>query len=255
MKAVIRLHLKENIKKNSFIAFGIIGVLLTVLLLFNMEFSYNGVTATTDYAVYGFQWTIIAAVASMVGVVLSSVAIGKHREERRSELLRTHGLSMDRQYQSIILGNVIVSCAMGLLLLTGMVIQVIIKNADITFINMVSAILIYWIAIASISILISLLSLLIPAAFSALLGIFIIIVGLFRGTFLLYVRNRGGIFGDVMSFLLQVFPPLDDFNQLTRDIFMGELLDIHRLLGVLIYVWIIIAIVFIATKVVGKHEA
>lgn len=51
MKAVIKLHLKENIKKNSFIIFGILGTIITLIVLFQLEFSVNGVQATSDHAV------------------------------------------------------------------------------------------------------------------------------------------------------------------------------------------------------------
>lgn len=104
MKAVIKLHLKENIKKNSFIIFAILGTIVSLIVLFELEFSVNGMKSTSDYAIYGIQWRILSIIACLAGVTLSMNVIANHRQGTKRELLKLHGLPVYKQYLSLICG-------------------------------------------------------------------------------------------------------------------------------------------------------
>ncbi len=254
MKGMIKLVLKENLRKNSFVVYGFLGALVTVLILFNMEYSVNGVAATTDHAVYGFQWNVLLFIASLAGVILSATGVSTHREGGRVELLRLHGLGISDQYQGVIFANGLVSMAMGLVLLCGMLLQVVAKGPETTVLAMLFAILIYLLAVVTMSTITSALTLVMAPAFSALFGFIIAGVGFFRGGLLLMVGNRGGLFGKGMGAVLSIFPPIDQFGEVVRDVFLLTFSDGHKLFGLLLYLWVVIGFIVIGTKVVGKRE-
>lgn len=254
MKAVIKLHFKKNIKKNSFLMFGILGSIVTLIVLFQLEFSVNGMQATSDYAIYGVQWNLLSVIASLAAVSLSMNVISNHREGTKRELLKLHGLTIGKQYLSLISGNIIVTTFMALILCIGMFIQIAVKGGNITALGFIVAIFFYLLTVVAIAILISLLTLIFPPALAALFGIIATVLGSVRGGLELVVGNKGGLFGNVMTVFLKFLPPLDKFGQLTRDFFMREFSDFNKLFGSLFYLWILIGLTYLITKVVAKNE-
>lgn len=229
MKAVSKLHLKENIKKNSFLIFGILGTIVTLIVVFQLEFSVNGGRASSDYALYGVQWTILSVIASLAGVSLSMNVLSNHKKGSKRELLKLHGLAIDKQYLSLISGNVLVTSLMALILCIGLFIQIAIKGGEITAIGFIMAITFYLLTVMTATILISLLTLILPPAVASIVGIMTIFLGSVKGSLEISVGNSGGLFGKIMTGLLKFIPPLDQFAELTRDFFMGEFSDFNKL--------------------------
>lgn len=254
MKGVIKLHLKENIKKNSFLIYGILGSIVTLIVLFQLEFSVNGGQATSDYAVYGVQWTLLSIIASLGGISLSMNVMSNHRQGSKRELLKLHGLSLDKQYLSLVTGNVLVTTLMALILCIGMFIQIALKGGGITIIGIIMAITFYLLTAMTATILISLLTLILPQALGALVGIIGIFLGTARGTLEISVGNSGGLFGNIMAVLLKLLPPIDKFSELTRDFFMREFSDFSKLFSSLFYLWLLIGITYLAIRLVAKNE-
>ena len=254
MKALIKLHLKENLRKNSFIIFGILGTIVTLIVLFQLDFTVNDMPATSDYAIYGIQWTILSLIASLAGVSLSMNIIANHRNGMKRELLKLHGLSIGKQYLSLVSGNIIITTLMALVLCIGMFIQIIARGTGVSFFGLIISIILYLLATMTITIIISLFTLIMPSAIAALLGIFAAIIGSVRGTLLMMVANMGGLFGKVMRAFLRLTPPLDEFGNLTRDFFLGEFSNYNKLFTSLLYLWILIGIIYLVIRVVAKHE-
>lgn len=254
MRAIIKLHLKENIQKGSFIIYGILGTLITLMVVFSLEFSVNGSEVTTDYAIYGVQWTILTVIAALAGVSFSMNVIANHRQGSKRELLRLHGLSIARQYLGIFIANVLVSSTMALILCLGMFAQILIRGLEIKLINIFISLSIYLLACASVTTFISLLSLILPATLVALLGIFITLMGSQRGVFLILAGNKGGLFGKTTGALLKILPPLDEFGELIRDVFMSEAVDYNKFFTCGLYIWLLLGITFIIIKVVSRNE-
>ncbi len=243
MKALIKLHLKENIRKNTFIIFGILGTIVTLIVLFQLDYTVNDMTATSDYAVYGVQWTILSVIAALAGVSLSMNIVANHRSGMKRELLKLHGLSLKNQYLSLVSGNIIITSIMALVLLIGMIIQVIVRGTKVSFSGFIISIALYLLA-----------TMISPSAIAALLGVFAAILGSVRGTLLLMVGNMGGLFGKAMTGILRLAPPLDEFGKLTRDFFVGEFSDYNKLFTSLLYLWILMGVIYLVIKVVAKHE-
>jgi len=254
MKAVIKLHLKENIKKNSFIIFAVLGSIVTLVVLSQMQFTVNGVQATSDYAIYGIQWRILSLMASLAGVALSMNVISNHKEGSKRELLKLHGLPVYKQYLSLISGNLIVTSIMALILCTGLFIQILIKGGNMTVSGILAGVFFYLLTITCATLFVSLFTLIFPPVEDVLLEILAIALGSLRGTLHLIVGNMGGLFGTVTSFFLKLIPPLDAFGQLTRDFFMDSFSDYRTLFSCLFYLWALTGISYFLTRVVTRNE-
>ena len=132
--------------------------------------------------------------------------------------------------------------------------QVVAKCPETTVLAMLFAIRNYLLAVVTMSTITSALTLVMAPAFSALFGFIIAGVGFFRGGLLLMVGNRGGLFGKGMGAVLSIFPPIDQFGEVVRDVFLLTFSDGHKLFGLLLYLWVVIGFIVIGTKVVGKRE-
>ena len=225
-----------------------------MIVLFELEFSVNGMKSTSDYAIYGIQWRILSIIACLAGVTLSMNVIANHRQGTKRELLKLHGLPVYKQYLSLISGNIIVAFLMALILCLGMFVQIIIKGTDVTFFGFLMALFFYLLTILISTLFISLLTIIFPSVVAALLGIMIIILGNLRGTLEIIIGNKGGIFGNIMTVFLKFLPPLDSFGQLIIDFFMKEFSDFSKLFSSLFYLWLLIGVTYLLTKVVERNE-
>lgn len=256
MKALIKLHLKENRKKNTFIIFGILGGILTLIVTGSVTFSTNTIGSSTgDYSQYGYQWTFLTFMAALAAVSLSMTTMEKHRQGNFAELLQVHGLSKSRQYQARALGNVGLALQMALVLLGGMLVSLLVKQPDLSPFGLVLAIVNYLSAAGLMALLMSLLTLVFPPAAAGLLAILMTVLGAMRGILDILVQNRGGLFGILGQQVLKLVPPLNAFGQISRDLFFGEFNDWGLLFENGIYLWILIGLLYLVTQGVAKHES
>ena len=254
MKALIKLHLKENLRKNTFILFGVLGGLISILVITSATFSVNAVGGDSNYAQFGFQWVFLTIISSLASVSLSMGVVSKHRHGISRNILKLHGLNISNQYFSLILGNVILSTIMALILTVGMIVNIITKSPNISLLGFFSSFSIYLLAPITMGLITSLLSLLLPTSLSALFGVFITFLGAVRGILLLIVGNYGGLFGKVTTFLINLVPPIDSFGELARDLFFSEVSNLSILFKSLIYIWLLIGLCYFVVKGVGKYE-
>ncbi|MDU0895178.1 MAG: hypothetical protein E7A85_07970, partial [Anaerococcus sp.] len=91
-----KLHIKENLNKSSFIIFAIIGLIITFLAR-GMEVTAPGVNTSGDIGKYGIQWTIITLISSLAAVTLSTGSFKKYLASDLPDILRVHGLNLQKQ--------------------------------------------------------------------------------------------------------------------------------------------------------------
>lgn len=255
MKALIKLHLKENRKKNTFFIFGILGALLTLIVTGWVTFSTNTIgSSTSDYTQYGFQWTFLTLIAAFATVSLSMTTMDKHRQGNFAELLQVHGLSRSRQYLARAWGNTGVAVLMATILLGGMLVSLVIKKPEFNLLGLVVAVANYLVSAGVMALLVSLLTLVFPSAVAGLLAILMTVLGAMRGILDLLVQNRGGLFAQVGLILLKLVPPLNAFGQVSRDLFFGELKDWRPVFENGFYLWALIGLLYLVCLGVAKNE-
>ena len=242
-----KLHIKENLSKSSFVIFAIIGLIITFLAR-GMEVTAPGMNTSGDIGRYGLQWTIISLISSLAAVTLSSGSFKKYLTSDLPDILSVHGLSLKKQISQIFKADVFISMVMGILLLIGMLINIIIQRPKISLIGFLLAILIYLFTIFLVNLLMGILNLLFNPAAGALFGIFFVIIGVLRGLLTFILEMQGGIISEIMVRVLYIFPPIDGFGKIARDLFLGEFTNMRLLVQCLLYVWILVGIYYLAKK-------
>ncbi len=254
MLALIKLHIRENMKKNTFIIFAIIGAIVSIAVVTSGSFTVNAQENTSNYAQFGYQWKFLILISSFAAVSLSMAVISKHREGNTMDLLKLHGLSPKNQYLSRIVGNAVITLFMAIILTIGMTVNILVKGIDINILNYLGSIGIYILASAGVAMYVSLFSMFFAPAITALFGILISVVGFLRGILLISVGNMGGVFGKIMTALIKLTPPIDNFGELARDLFFNEFSNWSIFFSCLIYLWILVGITYFVVLVVSRHE-
>lgn len=245
---LVKLHLRENLSKSSFVIFAIIGILITAFVSSSISLSAPGVNSNSEYSQYATAWTLTNMLAALAAITLSMGSFRKHLASGLVDILKVHGKSLDKQVSEIIRADVIISLVMGLVLLVGMVINVIINQPSISIVGFILAIIVYLIAILTSSLLMSVFNLILPPAPAALFGVFFVIVGAMREIFRLIVEMTGGVFGQVMTHILNIFPPISVFGEIERDLFFGNFTNYRSLVHSLIYLWLLLGILYLVKK-------
>lgn len=245
---LVKLHIKENLSKSSFIIFAIIGILITAFVSSSIKLSAPGVTSNSEYSQYATAWTLTNMMAALAAITLSMGSFSKHLSSGLVDILKVHGKSLDEQSTDIIKADLMISLAMGLVLLIGMLINMMINQPGISIIGFILAIVVYLLAIITSSLLMAVFNLLLPPAPAALFGVFFVIVGALREIFRFMVEMTGGIFGRLMTYVLNIFPPISVFGEIERDLFFWDFSNFRGLVHSLIYLWILIGILYLVKK-------
>lgn len=254
MQALVKLQVKENLRRNAFILFAVFGVLVTGLFFLEGDFAVNGQTLESPASRYGFEWQVLSFLASLGAVSLTMGTVEKHRSENRSDLLTLHGLGRSAQYQAMALGNMALALVMGLLLTTGLLLQVLFAGAPTSPLGLVLAYTAYLAGVGLVALLVSLFSLILPPVITAFLSILMVAIGFFQGVLLSLAANAGGLFGTLLQVLLRICPPLDLWSQVTRDLFLQEGPEVRSLLTCLAYAWMLILLYGLLSKGVARYE-
>ena len=242
-----KLHIKESLNKASFIIFAIIGLLITFLAK-GIEITAPGVNTSGEFGNYGVQWVVLSFISSLSAVTLSTGSFNKYLSTDLPDVLRVHGLSLNKQLSYIFRADIFISMLMGILFLIGMLINIIIERPCISILGFLIAIIVYLITILIINIIMGIFNLVLPSSIAALLGVFFVVIGVSKGIFNFILEVQGGIFADIMIKVLNIFPPINDFGKIARDLFLGEFNNIKLLAQSLLYLWIIIGLYYLLKK-------
>ncbi|MGI6462081.1 MAG: hypothetical protein ACOX04_00395 [Candidatus Scatomorpha sp.] len=254
MKALIKLHLKENSKGRSFILFGILGGLLSLILLTGGSISVDNNPTEEIISQFGTQWKFLSIISGFAAVTVSMGSIERHLKEKRTELLALHGLSLDRQVFSLAIGNALVSMILSAILALVLVFIIIFKQAPTNLLGFTGAFITYLMTTGTVSLIVSALNMFLPSIVVAVLGVFLVIIGSFHQIIQGMFLNNGQLMGRILGKAMNLFPPLDVFNRLTRSLFFLEFNDGQDLIVFLIFIWSTMTIVYLASKGVSRRE-
>lgn len=254
MNNFIKLKLREGRTRSSFLVFGILGFLVTIIVSF-MTFSSNqGFDVSSDYAQYGFQWKALNIIAALATVSLCAPSIKNHRAGYFSDLLSLHGLKKKDQYLGLSLANILTSFQMAGLLILAMALSILIKQPATSLINFGLGLGAYLLAVGSVAILITALSFFIGPLALNLLGVLLVFLGATQGVLDIILGNLGGVFPNILRTLLKALPHLSAFGDISRDLFFGEFSSWHILFSSVFYIWALAGILGLIIYGVTKNE-
>ena len=242
-----KLHINENLSKSSFIIFAIIGLIITFLAR-GMKVTAPGVNTSGDFGNYGVQWTIISLISALACVTLTTGSFKNHLKTDLPDILKVHGLNLNKQINHIFKANVIISMMMGILLLLGLLINILTERPKISLIGFLLAIIIYLLTIFVVNLVMGMLNLLFNSAAASLFGIFFVIVGALKGILTFVLEMQGGLFAEILVKVLYIFPPINDLSKIARDLFLGDFNNFALVGQCLLYVWILIGLYYLVMK-------
>jgi hypothetical protein len=253
MKALIKLHIKENAKGRSFILFGILGGLVSLILLTGGLVIVDNNPTEEIISRFGTQWKFLSMMSGFAAVAVSMGTIERHRKEKRTELLALHGLGLDRQLFSLAMGNGLVSIMLSAILALILVFIVIFGQAPTNLFGFAAAFVSYLITTGIVALIVSVLNMVLPSVVAAVLGVFLVLIGSFHHIIQGMLLNNGQLAGRILGKAMNLFPPLDVFNRLTRSLFFLELNGGQDLTIFLIFIWLTMTTVYLASKGVSRH--
>lgn len=254
MRALVKLHLKENIKGKSFILFGILGGLVSLILLTGGLVIEDNNPTEEIISQFGTQWKFLSILSGFAAVTISMGTIERHRKEKRTELLVLHGLSFDRQLFSLAIGNGLVSIILSAILAFVLVLIVIFGQAPTNLLGFTAAFITYLLTAGIVALIVSVLNMFLPSIVVAVLGVSLVMIGSFHQIIQGMLLNNGQFIGRILGKAMNLIPPLDVFNRLTRSLFLLEFNGGQDLIIFLIFIWLTITIVYLASKGVSRHE-
>ncbi len=254
MKALIKLHLKENLKGRSFILFGILGGLVSLILLTGGLIIVENNPTEETISQLGTQWKLLSIISGFAAVTVSMGTIERHLKEKRTELLALHGLAFDRQLFSLAIGNSLVSMMLSAILTLVFVLIIIIDQAPTNILGFTAAFISYLLSTGIVALIVSTLNMFLPGIVVAVMGVFLVIIGSFHQVIQGMLLNNGQLAGRILAKIMDFVPPLDVFNRLTRSLFFLEFKDGRDLIVFLIFIWLTLTVVFLASKGVSRRE-
>jgi hypothetical protein len=253
MKALIKLHIKENAKGKSFILFGILGGLVSVILLTGGLVIVDNNPTEEIISQFGTQWKLLSIMSGFAAVTVSMGTIERHRREKRTELLALHGLSLDRQLRSLAIGNGIVSIMLSAVLALVLVLLVLFGQAPTNLFGFAAAFITYLLTTGIVALIVSVLNMFLPSIVVAVLGVFLVLIGSFHQIIQGMFLNNGQLVGRILGKAMNLFPPLDVFNRLTRSLFFLECNGGQDLIVFLIFIWLTMTIVYLVSKGMSRY--
>lgn len=254
MKALIKLQIKENARGRSFILFGILGGLVSLVLLTGGLVVVDNNPTEEIISQFGTQWKFLSILSGFAAVAISMGTIERHRKEKRTELLALHGLAMDRQLFSLAIGNGLVSIMLSAILTLVLVFIVIFGQAPTNPLGFAAAFVTYLLTTGIVALIVSALNMVLPSVVAAVLGVFLVIIGSFHQIIQGMLLNNGQLAGRILGKAMNLFPPLDVFNRFTRSLFFLEFNGGRDSTVFLIFIWLTMTIVYLTSKGVSRCE-
>ena len=180
--------------------------------------------------------------------------IEKHRKEKRTELLAIHNLGLDRQIFGLAIGNALVSMVLSAVLAIVLVFIIIFGQAPTNFMGFVTAFSTYLLTTGMMALMVSALNIFLPSVVVAVLGVFLVLIGSFHQVIQGMLLNNGQLMGRILGKVMNLLPPLDVFNRLTRSLFFLEFNGGQDLIVFLVFMWLTVTIVCLISKGVSRRE-
>lgn len=238
--------LKEKLRRKELYIVSVIGVL--ILFIFS--------TGTGTISIDGKEITeyetlapILLVVVNAVGCVLSSVmsvgTIPSEYERKTSHLIWIRGVSQSRYHGELALANVISGLASEGILFIAMGIFAAVNDKTSELLKLIPAYLIIAVNIASVCLVSTALSIILPKIAAGALSAAISLIGIFHSVLYTLKDILGGFGGELIKYTLKIIPDLHSVQTQAGKIISGDNADIHIILKGLLAVYIFTAFIFI----------
>ena len=231
MLVIMKNALKERLRRKELYIIVVIGVLLFLLCSSeSMTISVEGEPLTGFQNMFVVLHIAINAIGCILGVVLSIQTIPNEYERRNSHLVWVRGISQHTYHTGLALANILSSIIATFVLYIMLIVFTLVKGDGQSILNLILAFLMVAINVGIISLLVSALSIVLPASIAGTIGIVFSLVGIFHGVLDLYGSMAGGAAKAVLKVILWIVPDLHGIQSQAQNIVMGKNIDWHLII-------------------------
>lgn len=240
-KMIIMVNaLKERVRRKELYIIVAIGILILLLCCSgSATISISGENITGFKSMFGVVHVIMNAIGCILAVVLSLKTIPNEYERKTSHLVWIRGISQVRYHTELTLANIASAIIASAILYGALGIYVITNGEFACLIRMVPAFFIVCINVAVISLMTSILSIKLPSMASGLIALIVTLCGIFYGVLDIYRNMIGGFSGKALKLLLWIIPDFNGVQTQAQNLLMGQSINIHIILTVLLTGYII----------------
>ena len=235
MFVIMKNALKERLRRKELYIIVVIGILLFLVCSSDSAtITYEGEVLTGFKNMFMVLHTVINAVGCLLGVVLSIRTIPNEYERRNSHLIWVRGISQQTYHAGLTLANVLSSIFATLILYIMLIVFTLINGEGQTIVMLFAGFLLVAVNVEITSLFSSVLSIVLPPAVTATMGIVLVIFGVFHGLLDVYRNIVGGLAGAILRMVLWVVPDLHGIQMQAQNLILGKSVNIHLILvGVL----------------------
>lgn len=244
--------LRERIRrKEIYVVILIAGVILLLCGSGAATLTIDGESITGFNNMIPVLNTVVNVTGCFLALVLSLGTIPAEYEQRKSHLVWIRGISQRAYHIRLAAANLLSSIAAVLVLYGSIAVYLVINQKGGYLIRLIPAFLCICMNVAIVSFLTSALSIKLPRFINGMLGIIVVLAGVFHGLIDLYRSVAGGTAGAFLRGLLWITPDLNGIQKLSANIILGAKPDWHVILTGILWIYI----VFTGLMIFKRKEA
>lgn len=246
---IMKNGLRERMRRKELYIIVVLAILLLLLCSSDVtSITMNGEAVTGFKNMFLVMHTLVHFIGCVLAVVLSLKTIPNEYERKNSHLVWVRGISQSEYHGGLALANILSSLAATLILYLMLGIYAVWKGHAEVLPRMVPGFLTLGVSIAFVSLFVSVMSVKLPVMATAVLGVLVLVFGVFHGVIDMLKNMLGGAGGKCMSVLLKILPDLNGIQKAAYQIITGEGVEAHVIFVVLFALWFVSLGLFLFRK-------
>lgn len=236
---IMKNALKERMRRKEMYIIVVIAILLILFCSSDTtSITIDGEAVTGFSNMFMVMHTLVHGIGCILAVVLSLKTIPNEYERRNSHLVWVRKISQREYHGGLVLANILASLAATGILYFVLAVYAVVKGHAEVLLSMFPAFLILAVSVSFVSLFVSVLSIRLPVMAAAVLGVLVLIFGVFHGVMDIFKSMLGGVGGKCLSVFLQIVPDLNGIQKVAYQVVMGKGADAHIIFIVLFALWI-----------------
>lgn len=237
---IMKNALRERIRRKEL--YIVVALALLVLAMCGSgaaTLSIDGKPVTDFENMFGVMHVISNFTGCLLAVVLSLKTIPNEYDRRTSHLVWIRGISQSSYHLALAAANVVSSLFAAGVLYLGIAVYALTKGKAGCLPGMLPAFLIISVNLSLVSLLVSMLSIVLPSFAVGFLGIAVVLIGAFHGILDIYRNVIGGFSGMAVKAILWIAPDLNQIQAQAQNLILGKEINLHIILTGLLAVYVV----------------
>lgn len=246
---IMKTALKERMRRKELYIIVMLAILLLLLCSSDVtSITMNGEAVTGFKNMFLVMHTLVHFVGCVLAVVLSLNTIPKEYERKNSHLVWVRKITQVEYHGGLALANVCASLGAAGICYAALAVYALAKGHGEVLPRMVPAFLMLSLSISFVSLFVSVMSIKFPVMAVGILGVTVMVFGVFHGMMDMFKNMLGGLGGKCMSLFLFLVPDLNGIQNAAYHFATGEGVKMHLIFLLLFALWIVSLGLFVFRK-------